>query len=77
MNNGISVILNVISLTVLLGYIIGIGLAIKLFTFISNESEMYAWISTIIFTVVISIVLHLYVKWLNQYVQSNSKRNFS
>ncbi|EZW47933.1 hypothetical protein U970_02671 [Staphylococcus aureus 56824-10] len=77
MNNGISVILNMISLTVLLGYIIGIGLAIKLFTFISNESEMYAWISTIIFTVVISIVLHLYVKWLNQYVQSNSKRNFS
>lgn len=77
MNNGISIILNVISLIVLLSYILGIALSIKLFTVFSNENEMYAWISVIISIVVISIVLHLYVKWLNQYVQKNSKRDFS
>ncbi|HDY4438046.1 TPA: hypothetical protein RQS77_002606 [Staphylococcus aureus] len=76
-NNGISTILNVISLIVLVSYILGIALSIKLFTVFSNENEMYAWISAIISIVVISIVLHLYVKWLNQYVRKNSKRDFS
>ena len=77
MNNGISIILNVISLIMLLSYILGNVLVIKLFTVVSNENEVYAWISAIISIVVISIVLHLYVKWLNQYVRKNSKRDFS
>ena len=76
MNNGISIILNVISLIMLLSYILGNVLVIKLFTVVSNENEVYAWISAIISIVVISIVLHLYVKWLNQYVRKNSKRDF-
>lgn len=76
-NNGISTILNVISLIMLLSYILGNVLVIKLFTVVSNENEVYAWISAIISIVVISIVLHLYVKWLNQYVRKNSKRDFS
>ncbi|MCG1072422.1 hypothetical protein K4P50_12665 [Staphylococcus epidermidis] len=64
----ISFMLHVMSLIILGAYIASIGLMPKLFLVMSSYNELYAWLSVITLFGIASLLLHVYVKWLNHYI---------